>query len=705
MVRASSYIRLIHFNYPTICHVHNFVDNIFLNVRLFLKTGKEYAQMKWFLVIGAAVLLGLVPASIDVSASGVQILPPSPNGVTLQVSHPTFEEGVEAPAATSIYCTLKFQGTSVDMPFDSTDGACVYTWPKALASGAYSATVTVSAGGATSSSQALQFHIGPSAVSSLSHTSLMTLHALQFVDLARLAEGIPIVRYDSGLQAAAQAHALYLTDVTGPYLNGSDKTLEPDPTASGFTGNTPADRAAAFGAVAPGGVDELISGLSPESSLFDQMDTLFARLAMLDPRTITLGAAYDSGGSQAVLDFGVGDSAPTTPLSWEFPWSGATGIQTTYNIENPNPLASTPAWQLSDSETGYPASITFNPAVIQSVHLNAATLSANGQTVPVFVFDGQNYSGQDPYPDGSVSTTVALFAQSRLAYSTTYTAHVTGTLTMLDGATQPFDDSWSFTTEPPPQVLSAWQDGSYLFVDGQGLLGAEISVSQTYGGNAALLHTLYRDSHLLAFKVESDAEITQIDVGPYWSAQVTPATVNNPPLSDTSTSASSLVDVNLAWAQGLVKGYPSGTFQPDATIIGAQAVAMLYNSLGSPAVPSGAVSPSGVPAWAQKAVEWALANGVVKSSDGFSADGKATRAQLITWLMRAFQIPPSSAAPTFTDASAIPAQFAGYVASAQDLGLASGYPDGTFRPNDPVTRGAFTIWVVNAVLPSPAEWF
>ena len=631
---------------------------------------------------------------------------PSPNEVTLRVSHPTFEVGIEAASDALFDCMLKFQSRTVVMLYSKTAGVCVYVWPQALPAGAYSGSITVSALGEPRSKATLHFQIAPGAIAQLPHTSLFTLHTLGLINFAREHEGLPLLSFDGGLQAAAQAHAAYMNQNVDPYIHGASWATEPDHTAGGFTGANPAERAAAFGAIAPGGVSELYSDRSPEGTILGIMGSLFERLAVLDPRTLNLGAGGHSF-FNSVFDFGVDNGTPAAPLEWEFPWNGATDVQTSYAGDTPDPLARFPGTLTADPEAGYPVSITFNPLMVRTVHLDEATLSMDGKQVPLYLFDGRAFTGKDPYPSGSVRTTVALFSRSRLSYSTTYTAHVSGTLIMRNGSAKPFDDTWSFTTEPAVQVRSAWQDGDYLFVVGRGLLGAEISVAPASPGTVAPpLQTVYRDPYVAAFKVQPGEHVNLIDAGTYWSAQVTPIPVTWPPFRDMASSVSSLVSVNLGWARSIVIARPGSAFRPNAMITDAQALAMIYDSLGSPAVPSGKSGTAiGIPAWAQKAISWALADGVLESTDGFSPDGKATRAQLITWLMRAYRVPPSSASPRFADAKRIAPQFSGYVASAQDLGLATGFPDGTFRPNSLVTRGTFMNWLVNIAMPSPPEMF
>lgn len=152
--------------------------------------------------------------------------------------------------------------------------------------------------------------------------------------------------------------------------------------------------------------------------------------------------------------------------------------------------------------------------------------------------------------------------------------------------------------------------------------------------------------------------------------------------------------VGQATAAGYVAGYPDGTFRPNAPVTRAESVKLLVaagqlgHNLPYP------VSFSDVPER-----HWVLSQGylntaaywnLVSEADGsFRPDQYATRLDLLTMLLRLLGAPydhppaPTAALP-FTDS--IPESGRAFVKAGLDLGLVSGYPDGTFRPNGTVTR-------------------
>lgn len=87
-------------------------------------------------------------------------------------------------------------------------------------------------------------------------------------------------------------------------------------------------------------------------------------------------------------------------------------------------------------------------------------------------------------------------------------------------------------------------------------------------------------------------------------------------------------------------GTSATTFSPDAACTRAQAVTFLWRAVGSPA-PKSSVNPfADVPASAYyyDAVLWAVAEGVTAgtSATTFSPDASCTRAQIVTFLYRAY---------------------------------------------------------------------
>lgn len=657
------------------------------------------------ILIACALGIGLLLPLSGAAQASYSYYPPEPNGVTLRVARPVFSQQVQADQGTSITCTLQFLGQSVAMPYDAGLQACVYTWPEVLPAGSYQAEIDLTAPGFQPVAQTLQFSIAQGALQSLPPESLASLETMRIVNYIRSQEGLSAVAFDPALQAASQDHAQYFVQNSALYTASVSLHREPSQSAPGFTGTWPTDRDGAFGAIGGGGEVMSAYSITPAWSLVGLYDTTFHRFGLLDPTLADIGAGYAASDptvqnpSQAYVSDLTTLFSGQQPLAVEFPWNGEAHVQVAFLGEDPNPLAGiAPASVTSANtspESGYPISVTFDPSKVTQVSVSSATLTGpGGAAVPSYLVDSQDYSDTNSvYSGETMGTSVALFPHDPLSYGTTYSADIQGTLTLASGGTQTFDQQWSFTTALAPTVSKVYQDGGYLFVTGQNLENAYVSNYAWLSGSASVGNTVYAGSHYLAY--QASGSLRQVTVTDGATGEVLGTyNLTQAPFSDSGASSAFQYSTDGANAAGLVQGFLNGTFQPNASVTDAQAITMLYRALGSPALPPGTAMPAGVPAFALQAVAWAQQGGVVLPSDGFSSGASATRAQLATWMMRAYGIPAAKSQPNFTDAAQIPTAFSGYVAAAQQDGVVSGYPDGTFRPQAPVSRGAFAKWVL-----------
>jgi len=99
---------------------------------------------------------------------------------------------------------------------------------------------------------------------------------------------------------------------------------------------------------------------------------------------------------------------------------------------------------------------------------------------------------------------------------------------------------------------------------------------------------------------------------------------------------------------------------------------------------------------AEPAIESLVANGITNGCGGelFCPAAPVTRGQMATFLARVLNA-GSSEAGVFTDL--VPASFyVGFVNRLSELGVVAGYPDGTFRPEAPVSRAEMAALLVRA---------
>ncbi len=140
---------------------------------------------------------------------------------------------------------------------------------------------------------------------------------------------------------------------------------------------------------------------------------------------------------------------------------------------------------------------------------------------------------------------------------------------------------------------------------------------------------------------------------------------------------------------GIMNGTGAATFNPDGTTSRGQIAAILYRAAGSPAVSGGtAYSDVAGAAYYSEAVRWASANGIVTGyADGtFRPDDPITRQQLAAILWRYAGSPAAETGADYADESII-ASYAGTAVDwARDAGVISGRDGNRFDPSGRATR-------------------
>ncbi|SDL69821.1 S-layer homology domain-containing protein [Paenibacillus jilunlii] len=103
--------------------------------------------------------------------------------------------------------------------------------------------------------------------------------------------------------------------------------------------------------------------------------------------------------------------------------------------------------------------------------------------------------------------------------------------------------------------------------------------------------------------------------------------------------------------------------------------------------------------WAASAIQKALEAGFVNgyADNTFRPNREVNRAEFITMLARALKLPDNSSTGAFKDMDKIPVWARPYAAQAISAGIVSGYADGTFRPEQKLTRSELTVMIVRAL--------
>lgn len=174
-----------------------------------------------------------------------------------------------------------------------------------------------------------------------------------------------------------------------------------------------------------------------------------------------------------------------------------------------------------------------------------------------------------------------------------------------------------------------------------------------------------------------------------------------------SGSASSLKDVAGHWAinsisqlveLGSISGYPDGSFRPDSTITRAEFATVLVKTFKLKGT-GGKTFADTTAHWAKETIAIAAANGLVSGyTDGtFGPDDLVTREQMAVMIVKAAKLAPAAAEPLFADSSSISAWAREAIATAAKSGIINGYADNTVRPGGNATRAEAVTVIINAL--------
>jgi hypothetical protein len=153
---------------------------------------------------------------------------------------------------------------------------------------------------------------------------------------------------------------------------------------------------------------------------------------------------------------------------------------------------------------------------------------------------------------------------------------------------------------------------------------------------------------------------------------------------------------------GLTSGYPDGSYRPASVLSRAEIAIFLLKGMNGPSYIAPAVSPTFSDTAGHWAVNWIEALKTTGVTSGYPngtyrPDNLVTRAELAIFLLKAINGPtyaPPTTSPTFSDTSNHWA--ANWIEALRAANIADGYPDGTYRPANYVTRAEMAVFLVKA---------
>lgn len=157
--------------------------------------------------------------------------------------------------------------------------------------------------------------------------------------------------------------------------------------------------------------------------------------------------------------------------------------------------------------------------------------------------------------------------------------------------------------------------------------------------------------------------------------------------------------VNLA-AAGYIKGYPDGTFKPDNTVSQAEFISVLINCMGvTPTDTTSQYFNDTSKHWALGSINEAVKRGILlpsEYSNMLRPDNGLKRSQAAAMMVRALGKQEDNGTIPFTDQKDVESsQYRGYIKTAFDLKLLTGYPGGEFKPFEYITRAQMCKVILN----------
>ncbi|OPX84123.1 MAG: Endo-1,4-beta-xylanase A precursor [Pelotomaculum sp. PtaB.Bin104] len=169
-----------------------------------------------------------------------------------------------------------------------------------------------------------------------------------------------------------------------------------------------------------------------------------------------------------------------------------------------------------------------------------------------------------------------------------------------------------------------------------------------------------------------------------------------------STGAWAKEPIELLAGAGVLKGVGTGRFEPGRPVTRAEITMILSRAFQLPALDNKPVfTDVAGTEWYAGCVAAGAGAGLVKGYEdhNFRPNNNITREELAVILARALDLlgEPATVGTNFTDAGLVSPWAKDSLAAVVAKGLAGGHPDGTFRPQEPVTRAECAAMVYRAI--------
>lgn len=142
-------------------------------------------------------------------------------------------------------------------------------------------------------------------------------------------------------------------------------------------------------------------------------------------------------------------------------------------------------------------------------------------------------------------------------------------------------------------------------------------------------------------------------------------------------------------SQGYISGYPDGTFKPDNSISRTEFVTLVNKAFNYSNQANISFSDVNIGYWGYNEIQKGVAGGYISgNSDGtFNPDGQVTRQEAAVMLSRVKGLTENeNAANSYVDSQNVASWAKSYVGGVSNAEIMQGFPDGSFRPTNSMTR-------------------
>ncbi|KGX91479.1 S-layer homology domain-containing protein [Pontibacillus marinus] len=195
-------------------------------------------------------------------------------------------------------------------------------------------------------------------------------------------------------------------------------------------------------------------------------------------------------------------------------------------------------------------------------------------------------------------------------------------------------------------------------------------------------------------KTLSTSFLTGLLMASSWNATEVHGETNYP---DVSKDITGYEEIHYLANHNIIQGYPDGSFKPGDNVSRMEAAIMLTRELGlsTENLPDPGLKdiPKDHPHYDYVAA--VVEAGIFQGTDegNFEADRDISRIEMAATLTRAYNLENEPISKEFNDVN----DHRKYVSEVASNRISVGFPDGTFRPNEPTTRAQFSIFLARAM--------